>query len=115
MAGYYVWHKEGVPFRVQFRTRVENEDALFFRNRLKMAFRIKEAIKPYSSFEVFSQENNNKPVNLYRYEGGVKLELHDNYNITLMYRHEINIWEDDLTNKSQALGLMINYAIRPKE
>lgn len=114
LAGYFVWHKEGIPFRIQYRTRVEKEDYFFWRNRIKIAFNIKQVLKPYSSFEIFNQSSNRGFLDLFRYEGGIKWEMHELCNITFMYRLESS-YGGNLPGKSQVLGLMINYSLSPRK
>ncbi|MBL4657002.1 MAG: DUF2490 domain-containing protein [Flavobacteriales bacterium] len=111
MAGYYVWHKEGVPIRIQVRTRAEREDYFFFRNRLKVAFNYRDVLKPYTSFEVFNQFGDPGLFDLYRYEAGIKWEMLERSNITFMYRLESDINSYYISNKSQVLGVMINYSL----
>lgn len=110
LAGYYIWHKEGVPLRIQFRSRVEQEDYFYWRNRIKLAFNIRQILKPYSSFEVFNQSDNKGFLDLIRYEGGIKWEMLDSYNITLMYRLETNVNWHYRSNKAQVIGLMLNHS-----
>ncbi|MBL4755588.1 MAG: DUF2490 domain-containing protein [Flavobacteriales bacterium] len=114
VAGYYVWHKEGVPLRIQYRMRVEAEGFFFWRNRIKIASNFRNVLKPYSSFEIFDQYNRIGFVNLYRYEGGIKWEMNEASNITLMYRLESNISLSYKSDKIQVLGLMLNYSIKPR-
>jgi hypothetical protein len=111
VAGYYVWFKQGKPLRIQFRTRTELESFLFWRNRIKVATNIKDLIKPYSSFEIFNRFGSGIWSDIYRYEGGVKIELHEKYNLTLMFRHEYYNNGIFTPNKTQAVGLMFNYSI----
>jgi len=110
LAVYYIWHKEGVPLRIQFRSRIEKEDYFYWRNRIKLAFNIRQILKPYSSFEVFNQSDNGGFLDLIRYEGGIKWEMLDSYNITLMYRLETNVNWHYRSNKAQVIGLMLNHS-----
>lgn len=110
IAGYYVWNKEGIPFRIQYRNRIEKEIYFFWRNRIKVAYNFRQLLKPYSSFEIFDQSSNKGIIDLYRYEAGVKWEIHKSFNITFLYRHESN-YKYITTNKIQYIGLMVNYSI----
>lgn len=111
IAGYYVWHKEGVPLRIQYRTRVEKEDYFFWRNRIKVALNFRKVVKPYSSFEIFNQSDNEGFLDFYRFEAGVKWEVHESFNVTTMYRQEFN-YGLNASSKTQVFGLMVNYSIQ---
>jgi len=115
IAAYYVWHKEGVPLRIQYRTRVEAEGSIFWRNRLKIAGNFRGILKPYSSYEIFNQSLNAGFFDLYRIESGIKWEFHNMYNLTVMYRLESNFqdyWNSPAKTTAQVIGLMFNYSIK---
>ena len=110
IAGYYVWHKEGVPLRVQYRTRAEVEEYFYWRNRLKIAWNFKQVLKPYTSFEIFNESDNEGFVDFYRYEAGAKWEVHESFNVTAMFRYEFN-YGYNVSSKSKVFGLMVNYSL----
>ncbi|MBL4652020.1 MAG: DUF2490 domain-containing protein [Flavobacteriales bacterium] len=118
VAGYYVWHKENIPIRVQFRSRLEDENyqyifvsRAFWRNRIKVAYNFKQKLKPYTSFEIFKQAANSGFINFYRYEAGVKWETFEKFNLTVIFRHEYNFGSYDIPSQTQAFGLMANWSI----
>lgn len=111
LAGYYVWHKEGVPLRIQIRVRTEGENSSsYWRYRLKIASNYKGFIKPYSSFEIFNRSKTDIFLDVYRVEAGVKTDLNESLNITCMYRHESYYWHYN-KSRTDAIGIMINLSI----
>jgi len=124
IAGYFNWRKKEFPIRFQLRTRLEKEGRkyqevangeYFWRNRIKIAVNMSKVVDPYISIESFEQikrygklHSKRFPVDIYRYEAGLKWKLSKSVDLISIFRYEY-YHGNSVTTSYRIIGVIVDF------
>lgn len=80
--------------RYQWAKEVEGSDSdhrQYFRNRLKLDYNLTSIADPYMSYEFYYRIDRRRAINQWRIEIGLDIELTDNMDMDVFYRHQRDV------------------------